>query len=172
MRELALKAPSKDLSDAMLEMFSMSNDIRNWEDVTEIFRRRLKGGEYRGRGELAYPLEDPEPAALGLSSLLALGELRVLTLTPQHQGLLPLVSKEGSLAFNENATGVLLGPSDLPPQGLLLVRDLTLGLVLGLLEEPDQHLVAELDQRSVLLKLVAHLADLGHLLDLAELGPT
>ena len=49
MRELATKAPSKDLSDAMLEMFSMSNDIRNWEDVTEIFRRRLKGGEYRGK---------------------------------------------------------------------------------------------------------------------------
>ena len=49
MRELALKAPSKDLSDAMLEMFSMSNDIRNWEDVTEVFRRRLKGGEYRGK---------------------------------------------------------------------------------------------------------------------------
>ena len=33
----------------MLEMFSMSNHIRNWEDVTEIFRARLKGGTVRGK---------------------------------------------------------------------------------------------------------------------------
>jgi len=49
MRDLAMNAPSKDLSDAMLEMFSMSNHIRNWEDVTEIFRARLKGGTVRGK---------------------------------------------------------------------------------------------------------------------------
>ena len=49
MKELALNAPSKDLSDAMLEMFSMSNDIRNWEDVAEIFRARLRGGTVRGK---------------------------------------------------------------------------------------------------------------------------
>jgi len=49
MKELATKAPSKELSDTMLEIFSWSNDIRNWEDVAEVFRKRLRGGEYNGK---------------------------------------------------------------------------------------------------------------------------
>ena len=48
MRELAMRSPSNELSETMLEVFSMSNDIRNWEDISEVFRRMLKGGEYKG----------------------------------------------------------------------------------------------------------------------------
>ena len=39
---LGYEIPSRDLSDAMLEIFSWSNDIMNWEDVTEVFRKRLR----------------------------------------------------------------------------------------------------------------------------------
>jgi len=49
MKDLATKAPSKELSDAMLEIFTWSNDIRNWEDVAEVFRARLRGGQYKGK---------------------------------------------------------------------------------------------------------------------------
>ena len=49
MKDLAMKSPSRDLSDAMLEIFSWSNDIMNWEDVTEVFRKRLRGGQYKGK---------------------------------------------------------------------------------------------------------------------------
>jgi len=49
MRQMALKSPSDELSNALLEAFSWSNDIANWEDVAEIFRKKLRGGTFRGK---------------------------------------------------------------------------------------------------------------------------
>jgi len=49
MRELAMKSDSAELSETLMEIFSWSNNIRNWEDVTEVFRKRLRGGTLNGR---------------------------------------------------------------------------------------------------------------------------
>ena len=49
MKKLAMESPSQELSDALIEIFSWSNNIRNWEDVTEVFRARLRGGKFGGK---------------------------------------------------------------------------------------------------------------------------
>ena len=49
MMRIAMEAPSKDLQDALLESFSMSNKITNWEDLHKWMATKLKGGEYKGQ---------------------------------------------------------------------------------------------------------------------------
>ena len=49
MYKIAMESPSKDLQDALLESFSMSNKITNWEDLHAWMRSKLMGGEFKGK---------------------------------------------------------------------------------------------------------------------------
>ena len=46
MMQLAQRSPSDNLQKAMLEAFSMSNNIRNLEDLYKYFDSQLRGGEF------------------------------------------------------------------------------------------------------------------------------
>lgn len=51
MFKIAQEAPSRDLQDALLEAFSMSNKIQNWEDLHRWMRTKLMGGEFGGKNQ-------------------------------------------------------------------------------------------------------------------------
>ena len=52
MLEMAKKAPSDDLLHALLEAFSMSNKIYNWDDFDNFMRKKIKGStDVNGRRE-------------------------------------------------------------------------------------------------------------------------
>jgi hypothetical protein len=49
MIDIVRKSDNPELTKAMLEAFSMSDDIRNWEDLFEFFKVKAKGGEWGGK---------------------------------------------------------------------------------------------------------------------------
>jgi len=47
--ETVQKSDSGALPEALLEAFSMSNKIQNWEDLEQFMKARLTGGEFQGK---------------------------------------------------------------------------------------------------------------------------
>ena len=47
--ETVQKSESGALPEALLEAFSMSNKIQNWEDLEQFMKARLMGGEFQGK---------------------------------------------------------------------------------------------------------------------------
>jgi hypothetical protein len=49
MMQIMQKSNNPALQDTLLEAFSMSDKIRNWEDLWQLFNRKLKGGDFDGK---------------------------------------------------------------------------------------------------------------------------
>lgn len=111
MMELARKAPSDDLLHALLEAFSMSNKIYNWDDFDNFMRKKLKGStDVNGRRETGLLIRELQGMMINSvlsgpkTPLRALMGTSTAVVTKPLAQLLGGVARYGTSGFSDSVT--------------------------------------------------------------------